>query len=274
MEAQLDYVEKLDGKIAAYNASPRQELLYDILELVFEGIDKNYAVSCPVEMNSDDLTCEPLFSKGKDGKERLVIFTQADTARQPTVAALKLQGLMYVLATVDDCEGIIFNPYGDHSLFIPKTLIINAFNAAWSIAFNEKEQKEEPTPADNNAIPLTGSRSIACERPMEFSLFEVLEDRIRNLTDDPDDFITVELEKNKDDLLYVQTKKHGESWYVELVFDMSDFGWEYPLILGAELELEEAVKLFKLLLVHKVSPDDLKIVQDRFRDIGFTGPED
>jgi hypothetical protein len=109
---------------------------------------------------------------------------------------------------------------------------------------------------------------------MDCSLFEVLEDRIRNLTDDPDDFITVVLEKNKDDLLYVQTKRHDEFWYVELVFDMSDFDWEYPLILGTELELEEAVELFKLLLVHRVSPDDLRVVQDRFRDIGFTGPED
>ena len=274
MEAQQDFVEKLDMKIAAYNTSPCQELLCDILELVFEGIDKNYAVSCPVEMNSDDLTCEPLFCKGKDGKERLVIFTQEDGTRHPTVAALKLQGLMYALATLDDCEGIVFNPYEDHTLFVPKELILNAFNAAWSIAFNEKEQKEEPKPADDNAIPLTGNRSIACERPMDCSLFEVLEDRIRNLTDDPDDFITVELEKNKDDLLYVQTKRHDKLWYVELVFDMSDFDWEYPLILGAELELEEAVELFKLLLVHGVSPDDLKIVQDRFRDIGFTGPED
>ena len=110
MEAQQDYVEKLDRKIAAYNTSPCQELLYDILELVFEGIDKNYAVSCPVEMNLDDLKCEPLCSKGKDGKERLVIFTQEDRTGQPTVAALKLQGLMYVIATQDDCEGIIFNP--------------------------------------------------------------------------------------------------------------------------------------------------------------------
>jgi hypothetical protein len=274
MEANHDYVEKLDKLISDYHDSPDQELLYSILELVFNGIAENYAVSCPVKMNTDNLTCEPLVASGKDGKDYLVIFTQENNIGDPTVAALKLQGLMYFVASNDDCKGIIFNPYGDHRLLIPKELFINAFTAAWSIAFNEKEQNKEPKPADDNAIPLTGSRRIACERPMDCSLFEVLEDRIRNLTDDPDDFITVVLEKNKDDLLYVQTKRHDEFWYVELVFDMSDFDWEYPLILGTELELEEAVELFKLLLVHRVSPDDLRVVQDRFRDIGFTGPED
>ena len=43
---------------------------------------------------------------------------------------------------------------------------------------------------------------------------------------------------------------------------------------AAELELEETVDLFKRLCEYGMSPDDIRIVQDRFRDIGFNGIDD
>ena len=73
---------------------------------------------------------------------------------------------------------------------------------------------------------------------------------------------------------FVQTIRHDMLWYVELAFDMKDFGWKVPLIIGAELELEEAVDLFRQLLEYGVSADDISIVQERFRDIGFTGADE
>ncbi len=103
---------------------------------------------------------------------------------------------------------------------------------------------------------------------------EVIEDRIRHLAEDEDDYVIVDLIEDKDDLRFIQTIRHGELWYVELAYDMSDFGKEYPLILGAEMTVDEAADLFKRICRYGTSPDDIRMVQERFRDIGFRGSDE
>ncbi len=125
-----EYVAELDRAIGAYLDSPCQELLLEVLCCVFEGIEKNHPVSCPVELFQDGVTCEPLFFREKDGSEHLVILTQPDGTGHPTIAELKLQGLLVALIRNDHCEGFVFNPYGSHKLFLPKMLFLKAFQAA------------------------------------------------------------------------------------------------------------------------------------------------
>ncbi len=73
------------------------------------------------------------------------------------------------------------------------------------------------------------------------------------------------------DMLFIQAVRCGDEWHVELAFDMSDFDWEYPLILGHDMPLDTALKLLRQLCVDGASPDDIDLIQNEFRDMGFRG---
>ena len=130
MEVNREYLEKLDSEIREYNDSPCEQLLYEVLFTVFEGIAENQAVICPVEFDPDMTTCQPLFLRKKNDMEHLAIFTDPDDLDYPTTANLRLQGLIGAILDLKSCEGIIINPNSDRSFFVPKLLLLSAFYAA------------------------------------------------------------------------------------------------------------------------------------------------
>ena len=272
MDVSEEYTERLDRKIGEYIQHKGPEQYLEVLYCIFEGIEKNYALSCPVEADMENLTCSPLFARKGHGKQRLVILTQKDGADYSVVAGLKLQGLLYSIIRLEYCDGFIFNPNGSHRFFAPKDLFLSSLSAAFQM---EKDFKREKRQLCSHRISFDDSNisSLVYQRPINYDDFESIENHIRNMKEDPDDFVTLDLKEDKDDLQFIQTRRHGMSWYVELGFDMSDFDWDHSLIMGAEIEQEEAVELFKMILVHGVSPDDLRIVQEKFRDTGCPGSE-
>ncbi len=273
MDGKNSYVEDMDLAIDRYSDSPCPGSLFAVLCGLFDGIKENYSLPCPSEMNLEDMNVKPMFLRTKAGKEHLVVVTQPVDDDFPTIVDIRLRALLGLIFDTEDCEGIVFNPGGAHEFYVPKDLLSYALSAGFSMA-EETHEKEKKAAKSRRKVKFTDNNSVEICRPIEYSQFEVIEKRIRNLTDDPDDYVIVDLKKDKDDLLFVQTIRHDELWYVELAFDMRDFGKKHPLIIGAELELEETVDLFKRLCEYGMSPDDIRIVQDRFRDIGFDGVDD
>ncbi len=272
MNGKHNYVEELDKAICEYCDSPGPDRFLKVLWWLFEGIDKNCSLPCPAEMDLEKLNAKPMFLRKESDKEHLVLLTSLDGEKYPTIADIRLRAIMRLILSVEDCEGIIFNPSGEHSLFVPKQFLATALSAGYNIAIEEIENGQK-TKKQKTEFRFSDDNSIKIRRPVEWTAFEVIEDRIRNLTEDEDDYVIVDLIEDKDDLRFIQTIRHGELWYVELAYDMSDFGKDYPLILGAEMSLEEAIELFNLICLHGVSPDDISMVQERFRDIGFSGQD-
>ncbi len=272
MDGKCSYVEKLDEAIGEYLDSPGSSNLLTVLCGLFDGIESDYSLPCPAEMDLEGMNAKPMFLRTEDGYADLVLLTSLDGEEYPLVADIRLRAIMRLIFNTEDCDGIIFNPSGKHRLFIPRQFLAYALSAGYNMAIEdiENERKAKKHKAE---FCFSDDKSIEIRRPIEWVEFEVIEDRIRNLTDDEDDYVIVDLIEDKDDLRFIQTIRHGELWYVELAYDMSEFGKEYPLILGAEMSIDEAVDLFKRICQYGMSPDDIRMVQERFHDIGFTGPD-
>ena len=108
-------------------------------------------------------------------------------------------------------------------------------------------------------------------RPIDETVFAQIAERIRTLTEDPDDFLVLDLVEDEASVLFIQAVRCGDGCHVEVAFDMEDFGWEYPLILGAEMEIPEALGLLHRLCVDGETPDDEDEAWENFRDMGFKG---
>ena len=83
--------------------------------------------------------------------------------------------------------------------------------------------------------------------------------------DDEEEDDDEDLTDDDDNMLFIQAARAGEELHVELAFDMSDFQWEHPLILGNDMPLGEALELLRQLCVEGESPDDIDAVQNGFR---------
>ena len=141
MEANREYAERLNRVIGQYKDDPNDNTHSKVLWMFFRGIADNCAVDCPVEIDPDGMTCTPLFLVRKDGGEHLVLCTEEDGAGEQTTAALKLQGLMHAIFSNKDCTGVVFNPFGEHTFFVNKQLIISAFTAGMEFFAGEKARE-------------------------------------------------------------------------------------------------------------------------------------
>ncbi len=273
MSENKTYAEILNDIIGRYNESPDAGGLFSIICKLLEGIVKDCSLPCPVEMDLDNLRIKPMFFGTTEGKDHLVVFTHPDSENRRTVADIRLRTLMRVIFNMDKCEGIVFNPFDEEDFFVPKELFMFAIGAGYKMAIEDEE--DEADEEEEETIEFNSRNSVEVTRPISHADFEVIEERVKNLScEKADDFAVIDLKDDKDELLFMQTIRHGELWYTELAFDMTDFGTKVPLILGAELEREETLDLFRKLLEEGISVDECEIVMNQFRDTGFTGMGD
>ncbi len=129
------YVEALDEVIGEYCEHPNSIRLYSVLNGLFEGIEKNYSLPCPAEMDEDG-NFKIMFATDNNGKESVVALTQLDGERQPIVADVRLRGLVRILMD-EDCIGIVLNPGHAHEFCIPKMFLAYALSAGFQMAMDE-----------------------------------------------------------------------------------------------------------------------------------------
>ncbi len=134
MEEKKYYVEELDEVMREYAGDPDAIGLFSVLCGVFEGIEQNYSLPCPAEMDLENGQIKPMFLKKKDGKEHLVVLTTLDGEKYPAVADIKLRSLIRLVFNTENCEGIIINPFEKHKLFVPKQLLAYTLAAGYRIA--------------------------------------------------------------------------------------------------------------------------------------------
>ena len=128
------YLEEMDEVIRDYSSDPDAIGLYSVLCGLFEGIEKNYSLPCPAEMNLENGQIRPMFLRKKDGKGHLVVLTDLDGEEYPTVADVKLRSLIRLVFNTESCEGIIFNPFQYHRFFVPKQFLAYALAAGCRMA--------------------------------------------------------------------------------------------------------------------------------------------
>ena len=128
MENKTQFAEELDRTLHAYRDEPNESGLYSVWYALFEGIESNYALPCPVRLEEDDVSS--LFYKTNDGREYLAVLTRLDVDRFVMVADVKLRSILRLVFEVDECDGILLNPNQDNEFVLPKRFIAFAFTAA------------------------------------------------------------------------------------------------------------------------------------------------
>ncbi len=255
------FPEALNDAISAYKTDPGEDTFSDLLCLLYDGIEENESIPIPAEMDWDKMMIQASFQPREDGREALIALTVPDGERYPQFADVRLRAIVRIMAGTENCLGILLDPEEDTQLFLRKDLFVCAIGAGLGMLEEFEDQQDE----SDDTI-----RQMQIRRPVDEEAFSQIEDRIRGFKEDPDDFLILDLIDDQD-MMFIQAVRCGDEWHVELAFDMSDFDWEYPLILGHDMPLDDALKLLRQLCVDGASPDDIALIQNKFRDMGFRG---
>ena len=76
-----------------------------------------------------------------------------------------------------------------------------------------------------------------------------------------------------DEILFIQTIRSGNHLHVEIAFDMSDFDWKHPLLLGADVSEDDAIELLRQLLVEGESTENIPLIMNDFRQMNVFDDE-
>ena len=246
---KMSFPEVLNKRILAFKADPCDRTYTGLLCCVFDGIEKDVSVPMPAELDAEDITIRPSFMDSAKGEPALVILSVPDGEMYPCVVNVKLRAAMRVVLDKADCIGIIIDPNTESEVFVSKSLMTSAIGAGLAM-LEEGIEKEKV-------------RKMKLHRPVDEETFDSIAEQISRFRDDPGDYIILDLIDDKD-MLFIQATRSGSDLHVELAFDMSDFEWDHPLILGHEMPLAEALDLLHQLCVDGESPDDIDVVYNEF----------
>ena len=115
----------------------------------------------------------------------------------------------------------------------------------------------------------TLSSQLTLSKTVNPAEFEVIRERMFNFSDDPDDYLIIDLKLNKVDAIFLQTKRHGELCYVEIAYDKQLSRQCSPLIVGKELTFEEATNLIFRFCVRGENIGYTMLFNEEFQVIRF-----
>ena len=261
MRKNDDYLAVMDEAIRDYQT---ESITFEgILETFFNGIKDNRNIKVPYDIDVEKQEAAPAVIEFEDGTVALLVLTNMSEDMEAYAVPTSLRSLVKEMGRKENCDGIIFNP-GSDDIFFSRRLIESALSAGYQIAMDEIEEEAAVLAAN------TDDREIVVKRPVTEAQFAVIEERIRAFEDNTDDFLKISF-LHDEDLLFSQVIRadQPEKRHLSFAYDMEDFGWDEPLVLGGVLPLDKTVEILRKICVDGVEPDSSKIEElNHFRKIG------
>ena len=247
MRKNDDYLAVMDEAIRDYQT---ESITFEgILETFFNGIKDNRNIKVPYDIDVEKQEAAPAVIEFEDGTVALLVLTNMSEDMEAYAVPTSLRSLVKEMGRKENCDGIIFE---------------SALSAGYQIAMDEIEEEAAVLAAN------TDDREIVVKRPVTEAQFAVIEERIRAFEDNTDDFLKISF-LHDEDLLFSQVIRadQPEKRHLSFGYDMEDFGWDEPLVLGGVLPLDKTVEILRKICVDGVEPDSSKIEElNHFRKIG------
>ena len=256
-----ELMNRLDAGVRAFEKNRDLASYCGILETFFDGIRENSMIEVLFNIDFEARDEAPATIEYEDGSESLLILTNMSEGTAAPAVPVTLRSLLKEFDRKENCDGFIINP-GHDDLFIPKTVIKAGIGAGYQVAFDEIED-EAALMATNRS-----EKELVVKRPMAEEEYAELANRIRAFNQNIDDFLKISF-LHDDDLLFIQvlrTEQPGER-HLSFGFDMSDFGWDKPLMLGNSLTTDKTLEIIRKVCVDGIDPNNMKELEE-FKPMG------
>lgn len=262
------WAKDLDAAVEEFDKTKKTSAYERILSLILNGLEYFVPAVVPAEPGDEDRKIQlQLLESGDDSYGVLL------TKPEKEFEYLATRSFFNVLTELRDrnVSGLVINPY-EENIIISRYFtdsVLDVFIAG------VKYEKERPDHEDQEDDGEGLSKVVETDRPMTEAEFENIENILRNLVhEEVESFLVVDFNNyvNDDKVLFMQAKSWGDGYHVEIGFDMEDFDWDHPLILGADdVSYEDTVELFRKIGLDGAETGDIEFITNNFKDIGFKG---
>ena len=256
-----DIMRELREDAEAWRKEQTLEAYIGILETIFNGLRENALIHVPFDFDPETRDGGPAAVRFEDETESLLIPVDLLEETKAQAVPITLRALVKELDHRGSLDGFWID-LGGKGIFIPKTIIKAGIGAGYQIAVDEIENEAEIMASDR------GDKELVIKRPMPEERFRMIEDRVTALERNTDDFL--KLTFLRDDyvrfLQVLRTDRPGER-HLSFGFDMRDFGWDEPLVLGKALPTEKTIDILRRVCVKGEDPNNMKELEE-FRKMG------
>ena len=259
------WTKDLDAAVEEFNTTKKTGAYERILSLILNGLEYFVPAVIPAEQGDDGGTMQIQLVRSGD-KSYGVILTKPEKEFDNLVT----RNFATVLTELRerDISGLVINPY-EENIVISRYFTDSALDVFFAGIKYEREQLENNDQEDDESADL--SHTVERSRPMTEEEFAEIEDILANLKHgEVDSFLVVDFKNyvGDDMVLFMQAKKWDEGYHVEIAFDMKDFDWDHPLILGADnVSFEDTVDLFRRIGLNGEETGDIDLITNQFKDM-------
>lgn len=260
------WAKDLDAAVEEFSKTKKTGAYERILSLILNGLEYFVPAVVPAEPGDENRKIQIKLVNSGD-KSYGVLLTKPEKEFE----YLATRAFVNVLTELRerDVSGLVINPY-EENIVISRYFTDSALDV---FIAGIKYEKEKSGGDDQEEDESRGSSHVVeRSRPMTEDEFAEVEDILSNLVhEEVDSFLVVDFKNyvGDDKVLFMQAKKWGEGYHVEIGFDMADFDWDHPLILGADdISLEDTVDLFRRIGLNGEETGDIDLITNQFKNMG------
>ena len=260
------WAKDLDAAVEDFNKTKKTGAYERILSLILNGLEYFVPAVVPAEPGDGDRKIQVQLVKSGDRSYGVLL-----TKPEKEFEYLATRTFVNVLTELRErnVSGLVINPF-EENIVISRYFTDSALDVFFAGIQYEREHPKSDDQQKDDAEEL--SHVVERSRPMAEDEFEEIEDILRNLVHEAtESFLVVDFKNyvGDDAVLFMQAKKWGEGYHVEIGFDMSDFDWDHPLILGADdISFEDTVDLFRRIGMNGEETGDIDLITNQFKKMG------
>ena len=262
------WCKELQQAIMEYCDAPCSDTCSAVISLILKGIRNQETASFPAQLTEARSEVLPGFElaaliNNETGEKAAVMLTENDK-RYDLIVSMNLRRAVEKMLKEDDIEYLVINPWSEYIFEVKRELLEEAMHM-----LNISGEERCETHKQKRNINAETVYRIETLRPMKRQSFKYASSLIKSLSENGDTAVNIEFGNyiGEDMIDSILIEKCGNEYHMEIVNNMDEFGWNEPLVLANDVDLNTVLKLLKSLALNDEQSGDIDEIINGFKSL-------
>ena len=233
-----------------------------IIGHLLKGLRFDYSlpVNCRQDKNNPDKFSYSVYTK-LDKETYMGVFTNDDYC-EDAAGYIRLRSILCDVYE-NDFDGIVIDP-GQGDFKVSCGVLYPLMELIQNLIVGEEEFEVPEEPEEKYM-----TCDMTAPRPMDETVFNSLCDALNVMPADGSVYFKLNFKNyvGGDKIEYIKTCRNGETYYVEIAYDMADFNWDEPLILAGDSVPRDVFEEIFEVICSGGRSEDISYISNHFKKI-------
>ena len=259
--------QDLNAALDKFGSMPWADTYSRVAALILKGIKDNVLAIFPAHLEDNGGEIQDFLlamaKNERSGENHTIMLTVPDDKYSMTVS-MSLRKVVERIIADDELDGLVINPWTDAVFVLSKEFLTEAIELLETDVEEKPVEHTEKFRDDADAV-----YRIDTPRPMSRDSYKYAAAVVKSLRQESDAAVDIEFENflNDDAIQSILIRRSGSKYHMELVNDMSDFGWDKPLVLAGDIDLNTTLSIIKRLGLNGEGSGDIYEIMHGFKSM-------